>query len=65
MKTNLKEVIYMILFTILAIMMICLFAAAVLVLSIGGAAFIAVFADVIVCAIFVGLIIRWWLKKRK
>ena len=54
----------MILFTILALMMICLVGIAVITLAIGGAAFIAVFADVIVCALFVALIIRWLLKKK-
>lgn len=55
----------MILFMILALMMMCLVGIAVVTLSIGGAAFVAVFADVIVCAVFVGLIIKALLKKRK
>ena len=48
----------MILFTILAIIFVLLIVSAILILSIGGSAFIIVFADVIVCAIFVGLIIK-------
>lgn len=55
----------MILFTILALMLIGLLGVAIVTLAIGGAAFVAVFADVIVCAVFVGLIIKFLLKKRK
>lgn len=55
----------MILFTILALTLICLVGIAIVTLSIGGAAFVAVFADVIVCAVFVGLIIKFLFKKRK
>ena len=48
----------MILFTILAIIFVLLIVSAILILSIGGSAFIIVFADVIVCAVIVGLIIK-------
>lgn len=52
----------MILFTILAIIFVLLIVSAILILSIGGSAFIIVFADVIVCAVIVGLIIKKLLR---
>lgn len=54
----------MILFTWLVLTIAVLVGIALFMLAIGGAAFVAVFADVIVCAIFMGLIARWILKKR-
>lgn len=55
----------MILFTILAIMLVLLITTAVIVLGIGGGAFIIVFGDLIVCAVLIGLIIKCLLKKRR
>ena len=54
----------MILFTIIAaiVFMFVLFGGAAL--TVGGAAFLAVFADVIVCAVFLGLIIKAIVKKK-
>lgn len=49
----------MILFTILAIIFVMLILAAILIVSIGGTAFMIVFADLIVCAV----IIYWIMKK--
>ena len=48
----------MILFTILAVMCIIAMIIGVIILATGGAAFIIVFADIIVCLIFIGLIIK-------
>lgn len=55
----------MILFTILAVMCIIAMVIGVIVLATGGAAFIIVFADVIVCLIFIGLIIKGLFKRKK
>lgn len=55
----------MILFTILAIMCIIAMVIGVIILSTGGAAFIVVFADVIVCLIFIGLIIKSLFTRKK
>lgn len=55
----------MILFTILAIMCIIAMIIGVIILATGGAAFIIVFGDVIVCLIFIGLIIKWLFKSKK
>lgn len=55
----------MILFTILAIMCIIAMVIGVIVLATGGAAFIIVFGDVIVCLIFIGLIIKCLFGRKK
>lgn len=55
----------MILFTILAIMCIIAMVIGVIVLATGGAAFIIVFGDVIVCLIFIGLIIKGLFKRKR
>lgn len=55
----------MILFTILAIMCIIAMVIGVIVLATGGAAFIIVFGDVIVCLIFIGLIIKCLFSRKK
>ena len=55
----------MILFTILAITCIIAMIISVIILATGGAAFIVVFADVIVCLIFIGLIIKSLFKRKK
>lgn len=53
----------MILFTILAIILLALIVAAILIVSIGGTAFILVFCDLLVCCVIIGWIIRKMLKK--
>lgn len=55
----------MILFIVLAIIALIVGAIAVVTLVVGGAAFVVVFGDLIVCAIFIALIVRWLIKKRK
>lgn len=55
----------MILFTILAVMCIIAMVIGVIILATGGAAFIIVFADVIVCLIFIGLIIKCLFGRKK
>ena len=55
----------MILFTILAITCIIAMVIGVIALATGGAAFIVVFADVIVCLIFIGLIIKSLFTRKK
>ena len=55
----------MILFTILATMCIIAMVIGVIILATGGAAFIIVFGDVIVCLIFIGLIIKCLFRRKK
>lgn len=55
----------MILFTMLAIVLLGLLVYGIAALCVGGVAFIAVFADVIVCAAFIYLIIRAIVKRKK
>ena len=55
----------MILFTILAVMCIIAMVIGVIILATGGTAFIIVFADVIVCLIFIGLIIKCLFGRKK
>lgn len=55
----------MILFTILAIMGAILLATAVLIISVGGAAFIGIFADIIVCVLIIGFLIKLIFKRRR
>ena len=54
----------MILFTILAIIFLALIAIAILVISVGGTAFIVVFGDLIVCAALIGLLMRFLIKRK-
>lgn len=61
---NGKEVAKMILFSILAVITLILLVAAILIVSIGGAAFIIIFADVLVC-IAILVWIMWRLIKKK
>lgn len=55
----------MILFTILAIMFTIAMVIGVIMLATGGAAFIIVFGDIIVCLIFIGLIIKCLFGRKK
>lgn len=55
----------MVLFTTLALMAIICAVFAVCVLAVGGAAFVAVFADVIVCVGFIVLIMKALNKRKK
>ena len=54
----------MILFTILAIILVLIVLLAVFLISVGGVAFIAIFADLIVCAGIIALIMRAIFKRR-
>lgn len=55
----------MILFTLLAIMIVVLVVTAVIVLGVGGGAFIVVFGDLVVCAVLIGWLIKRLIKRRK
>ena len=55
----------MILATILALTLVILAVIVVLAVSAGGSIFIVVFADVIVCMIFIAWIIRLIVKKKR
>ena len=55
----------MILLTILAIVLVLTIITAVIILGVGGGAFIIVFADLIVCALFIGWIIKRLIKRKK
>lgn len=55
----------MILFTILAVTAIMLLAIALFLITTGGALFITVFGDIIVCVGFIVLIMRCLIKRRK
>ena len=55
----------MILLTILAIILAILIVVGVLCLSIGGAAFLIIFADVFVCALVIAFIIKKRFFKKK
>ena len=59
------EVNMMILFLILLLMLVILAIIVVLAVSVGGAAFILVFGDVIVCMVLIGLILKHLFKRRK
>lgn len=54
----------MITLTILAIILVITIAAGVVILGIGGGAFVIVFADLIVCALVIAWIIKRLIKKR-
>ena len=55
----------MVLLTILALILLILAVTVILAVSLGGATFIIVFGDVIVCAVFIVLIIRFIIKRKK
>ena len=55
----------MVLFTILLITLICLAVFAVLLLGAGGAVFIVIFSDVIVCAAIIAFIMYLIVKHRR
>lgn len=55
----------MILFTILMITLLILAVITVTAISIGGAGFIIVFGDVIVCIVFIALLIKFLAKRKK
>ena len=55
----------MILLTILALILLILAVTVILAVSLGGATFIVVFGDVIVCAVFIVLIIRFIIKRKR
>lgn len=57
--------VFMITFTILTSIILILIALAVVILSIGGATFIAIFADLIVCVFIVMLIMKAVSKAKK
>ena len=63
MKKEVKKI--MILLTILAIILAILIVVGVLCLSIGGAAFLIIFADVFVCALVIAFIIKKLFFKKK
>lgn len=53
----------MVLFTILALTLLILIIITVVAVSIGGAAFIVVFGDVIVCIVFIVLVMKHIIEK--
>lgn len=55
----------MILFTILLLTLILLTVFVVFAVSIGGSIFIIIFGDVIVCVVFIALIIKYLIKRKK
>lgn len=55
----------MILFTILTLMALILIGVVIAAVASAGAAFILVFADVIVCIAFIILILRFLIKRRR
>lgn len=55
----------MILFMILAIMLLIVTAVAILVIGIGGGAFVVVFGDLIVCVILIALIIKGLIRRKR
>lgn len=55
----------MVLLTILALILLILAVTVILAVSLGGATFIIVFGDVIVCAVFIVLIIRLIIKRKR
>ena len=54
----------MILFTILLIILATLIVFGVLILGVGGGVFTVVFADVIVCVVLIGFLIKLLIKKK-
>ena len=55
----------MILITILTLILVILIAAAIAMVAIGGGMFVILFADIIVCALFIGWLIKRLIKRRK
>lgn len=55
----------MILFSILLLTLILLTIITVIALSVGGAAFIVIFGDVIVCIVLIALLMRFLAKRKK
>ena len=55
----------MVLFTLLALILIVLAVITVFTIVTVGAGAIVIFGDVIVCGVFIGIILRYILKKRK
>jgi hypothetical protein len=55
----------MILFTILLLTLLILTTITVVAISLGGAAFIVVFGDVIVCIVFIALLIKFLTKRKR
>lgn len=55
----------MITFTVLAIILLILVALAVIILSVGGATFIAIFADLIVCIAIIAMIIKLLARRKR
>ena len=55
----------MVLLTILALILLILTVIVILAVSLGGATFVIVFGDVIVCAVFIVLIIRFIIKRKR
>lgn len=55
----------MVLFTTLTVMLAALFIGVVLAILFGGGAFLVMFADVIVCAAIIALIVRFFIKRGK
>lgn len=60
-----KGCIYMILLTILAITLVLTIITAIVILGVGGGAFIVVFADLIVCALVIIWIMKRIIKRKK
>lgn len=54
----------MILLTILAIALVLVITAGVVILGVGGGAFVIIFADLIVCALVIGWMIKRLIKRR-
>ena len=55
----------MILFMVLALTLIFLIIFAVFAISVGGAAMIVLFGDIIVCAVFIVMVLKFLVNKRK
>lgn len=55
----------MILFTILLLTLLLLIIFGIFAISVGGAAVIVLFGDVIVCAVFIVMVLKFLLTKRK
>lgn len=55
----------MIIFTVLTLILSLLIMITAFAIAIGGASFIIIFGDVIVCIVFIGIILRTISKKRK
>ena len=60
-----KERDEMILLAIILLAILILTAVVIVAVSIGGSVFILIFGDVIVCIVFLILLVRWLIKRRK